>query len=169
MRKQIAVAVLLLASLAAFENKVMASEKTPNEPSSTATHYKKEELYGVWYNSLKDGNSTAIALMILHKDGTALDYLIVDDQKNLQQIVQKSSWSYSSAENLFEQTTHEVSTQNGKSAAVVSYPKEVLRGSVSLVKLGDEVIGIKLKKDDGELIGYRKGNYTMLDAMTRGL
>ena len=117
--------------------------------------------------SLDEENSQGMMLLMLHADGTATDYLMVSDHNNPQTIVQQSSWSYDPERNLFEQTVSEVSIQNGSSAAVVSHPNEVIRASISLAKLGDEVIGIKFKKDDGELTGYFKGSVHMLDAMTR--
>ncbi|WP_226476070.1 hypothetical protein [Pseudomonas sp. MWU16-30323] len=160
MRKHIKAAALLLASFSMLVGAVMANETLP---SSTAVHYEKKELYGVWYINLNEGNSKGVALLVLHENGTATDYLMVSDQK----IIQKSSWSYDAERNLFEQTVSEVSIQNGKSAAVVSHPHEVIRASISLAKLGDEVIGIKFKKDDGELTGYLKGSDRMLDVITQ--
>ncbi|ANF86340.1 hypothetical protein A7J50_2951 [Pseudomonas antarctica] len=142
----------------------MASETLP---SSTAVHYEKKDLYGVWYINLNEGNSKGMALLVLDENGAATDYLMVGDQDTSQKIIQKSSWSYDSERNLFEQTVNEVSLQKGKSAAVVSHPHEVIRASISLTKLGDEVVGIKFKKDDGELTGYLKGSDRMLDMITR--
>lgn len=142
----------------------MASDTSPG---STAAHYEKTDLYGVWYINLNEGNAQGLALLVLKQDGTATDYLMVGDQDTSQKIIQKSTWSYDSERNLFEQTVNEVSLQKGKSAAVVSRPHEVIGASISLTKLGNEVIGIKFKRDDGELTGYLKGSERMLDEIAR--
>lgn len=157
-----AVAALLLVALLIPVNTVMASETLP---SSTAIH--KTDLYGVWYINLNEENSQGMALLVLDAKGAATDYLIVGDHDTSQKIIQKSSWSYDAERNLFEQTVTEVSIQKGESAPVVSHPHEVIRASISLAKLGDEVIGIKFKRDDGELTGYLKGTERMLDEITK--
>jgi hypothetical protein len=167
MKNYIAAAAMLLASLTIPVAAVTASEIMPSEPGSTVAHYEKKDLYGVWYSTLNEGNSQGMALLVLLENGTATDYLILSDPDTSQKIIQKSSWSYDAERNLFEQTVNEVSFQNGKSAAVVTHPHEVIRASISLEKLGDEVIGIKFRKDDGELTGYFKGSDRMLDVITR--
>lgn len=106
-----------------------------------------------------------MALQVLHENGTATDYLFLSDPDTSQKIIQKSTWAYDAERNVFEQTVNEVSVQKGKSPAVVTHPHEVIRASISLEKLGDEIVGIKFKKDDGELTGYLKGSDRMLDEM----
>lgn len=108
-----------------------------------------------------------MALLVLDQDGTATDYLMVGDQETSQKIIQKSTWSYDAERNLFEQTVNEVSLQKGKSAAVVSHPHEVINASISLTKLGNDVIGIKFIRDNGELTDYLKGSQRMLDEIAR--
>lgn len=39
--------------------------------------------------------------------------------------------------------------------------------SLSLEKLGDEVIGVKVKRDNGEVTGYLEGSARMLDILKR--
>lgn len=164
MRKHIKAVALLLVALSMPVGAVMASETLP---SSTAAHYEKTDLYGVWYINLNEGNSKGVALLVLNQDGTATDYLMVVDQETSQKIIQKSTWSYDAERNLFEQTVNEVSLQKGKSAAVVSHPHEVINASISLTKLGNDVIGIKFKRDNGELTDYLKGSERMLDEIAR--
>lgn len=106
-----------------------------------------------------------MALLVLDPAGTATDVLMLKSQGTLEKIVQKSSWSYDAERNVFEQTVTEISTEKDTSVAVVTHPHETIRASISLVKLGDDVIGIKFTKDNGEVMGYRKVGDAMREAL----
>lgn len=140
------IAATLLCSLTMPTGAVMASQPSPSEPNSAAVRYEKEDLYGVWYSTLDEGDSRAMMLLVLKDDGTATDYLVINAQNHSQRIVQQSTWSYDPERNLFEQIVNDVSVTSDNSPAVISHPQEVIRASVSAVKLGDEVIGIKFKR-----------------------
>ncbi|MDZ5605459.1 hypothetical protein SJI00_22040 [Pseudomonas sp. RP23018S] len=125
----------------------------------------KKDLYGAWHTHVDDAASNGMALLVLDPAGTATDVLMLKSQGTLEKIVQKSSWSYDAERNLFEQTVTEISTEKATSVAVVTHPHETIRASISLVKLGDDVIGIKFTKDNGEVMGYRKVGDAMREAL----
>lgn len=165
MRKYITVAIALLAPLVLTACSTTGSGKPPSETAVKTANYQKSDLYGLWYSNADDGTSQALALLLLKADGSATDFLIVSDKNSMQKIVQQSSWSYDAERNVFEQTVSEVSTQNGKAPATVTHPHEVIRASVELVKLDNKVMGIKFKREDGEVTGYLKGSAAMLEKL----
>ena len=167
MSKYLNLAVALLAPLAIAACTTTGAGKPPSETQITSPKYSKSDLYGLWYSNADDGTSQALALLLLKVDGSATDFLIVSDKNSLQKIVQQSSWSYDAERNVFEQTVSEVSVQNGKAPATVTHPDEVIRASVELVKLDDKVMGIKFKRQDGEVTSYLKGSAAMLEKLKR--
>ncbi len=166
MRKYLNLAVALLAPLVVAACTTTGAG-TPGEDQITSPTYSRSDLYGLWYSNADDGTSQALALLLLKADGSATDFLIVTDKNAMQKIVQQSSWSYDAERNVFEQTVSEVSTQNGKAPATITHPQEVIRASVELVKLDNKVMGIKFKREDGEVTGYLKGSAAMLEKLKR--
>ncbi|MCD9571448.1 hypothetical protein [Pseudomonas protegens] len=167
-KKYIRVAALLLISLGISGQSASGGEKASVDGKFTSTLYEKSDLYGVWFINVNEGASTGIILLVLKDDGTAIDYLVIDDGDTSQKIIQKSSWVYDSERNMFEQNISEVSVQIGNEPSVVSHSHEVIRASIALQKLGGEVIGIKLTRGDGEVTGYFKGGANMLEVIRRG-
>ncbi|AXQ48737.1 MULTISPECIES: hypothetical protein [unclassified Pseudomonas] len=165
MRKYLTVAIALLAPLVLCACSTPGTAKPPSETANTAPRYLKSDLYGVWYSNADDGTSQALALLLLRADGSATDFLILSEKNSMQKIVQQSSWSFDAEHNRFEQTVSEVSIQKGKAPAEVTHPHEVIRASVELVKLDNKVMGIKFKRDDGEVTGYLKGSAAMLEKL----
>jgi len=167
MKKYLNLAVALLAPLVIAACTTTGDGQPTSENRITSPKYTKSDLYGLWYSNADDGTSQALALLLLKVDGSATDFLIVTDKNAMQKIVQQSSWSYDPERNVFEQTVSEVSTQNGKAPAIITHPHEVIRASVELVKLDNKVMGIKFKRQDGEVTGYLKGSAAMLEKLKR--
>ncbi|MEN5304073.1 hypothetical protein [Pseudomonas sp. TWI628] len=167
MRKYLTVTIALLAPLLLSACSTTGTAKAPSETAITTPKYLKSDLYGVWYSNADDGTSQALALLLLKADGSATDFLILSEKNSMQKIVQQSSWSYDAERNVFEQTVSEVSIQKGKAPAAVTHPHEVIRASVELIKLDNKVMGIKFKREDGEVTGYLKGSAAMLEKLKR--
>ncbi|HDS1679667.1 TPA: hypothetical protein QEM39_001159 [Pseudomonas putida] len=167
MRKYLNLAVALLAPLVVAACTTTGAGTPLGEDQITSPTYSRSDLYGLWYSNADDGTSQALALLLLKADGSATDFLIVTEKNAMQKIVQQSSWSYDAERNVFEQTVSEVSTQNGKAPATITHPQEVIRASVELVKLDNKVMGIKFKREDGEVTGYLKGSAAMLEKLKR--
>ncbi|MDI9780958.1 hypothetical protein QM325_24695 [Pseudomonas putida] len=165
MRKYLTVAIALLASLMLSACSTPGTANPPSTPASTAPRYLKSDLYGVWYSNADNGTSQVLSLLLLRADGSATDFLILSEKNSMQKIVQQSSWTFDAEHNRFEQTVSEVSIQNGKAPAEVTHPHEVIRASVELVKLDNKVMGIKFKREDGEVTGYLKGSAAMLEKL----
>ncbi|PVZ43707.1 hypothetical protein [Pseudomonas sp. CC120222-01a] len=165
MKKYLTLAIALLAPLLLSACSTTGTAKPPSETAITTPKYLKSDLYGLWYSNADDGTSQALALLLLKADGSAADFLILNEKDSMQKIVQQSSWSYDAERNVFEQTVNEVSIQKGKAAAEVTHPHEVIRASVELVKLDNKVIGIKFKREDGEVTSYLKGSAAMLEKL----
>ena len=167
MRKYLTVAIALLAPLLLSACSTTGTATPPSETAITTPKYLKSDLYGLWYSNADDGTSQALALLLLKADGSATDFLLLSEKNSMQKIVQQSSWSYDAERNVFEQTVSEVSIQKGKTPAEVTHPHEVIRASVELVKLDNKVIGIKFKREDGEVTSYLKGSAAMLEKLKR--
>ncbi|UTL89297.1 hypothetical protein [Pseudomonas fluorescens] len=165
MRKYLTVAIALLASLMLSACSTPGTANPPSTPASTAPSYLKSDLYGVWYSNADNGTSQVLSLLLLRADGSATDFLILSEKNSMQKIVQQSSWTFDAEHNRFEQTVSEVSIQKGKAPAQVTHPHEVIRASVELVKLDNKVMGIKFKREDGEVTGYLKGSAAMLEKL----
>lgn len=158
-------AIALLAPLVLCACSTTGTANPPGETTITTPKYLKSDLYGVWYSNADDGTSQALSLLLLKADGSATDFLILNEKDSMQKFVQQSSWSYDPERNVFEQTVSEVSIQKGKAPTEVTHPHEVIRASVELVKLNNKVMGIKFKREDGEVTGYLKGSPAMLEKL----
>lgn len=167
MKKYLTVAIALLAPMLISACSTTGTANPPSETTVTTPKYLKSDLYGVWYSNADDGTSQALSLLLLKPDGSATDFLILNENNSMQKFIQQSSWSYDAERNLFEQTVSEVSIQKGKAPAEVTHPHEVIRASVELVKLDNKVMGIKFKREDGEVTGYLKGSPAMLEKLKR--
>ncbi|MFJ4066251.1 hypothetical protein ACIPW4_13245 [Pseudomonas sp. NPDC089996] len=165
MKKYLTLAIALLAPLVLTACSTTGAGKPPSETAIATANYQKSDLYGLWYFNADDGTSQVLSLLLLKADGSATDFLIVSDKSSMQKVVQQSAWSYDGNRNVFEQTISEVSIQKGKAPATVTHPHEVIRASVELVRLDNKVMGIKFKREDGEVTSYLKGSAAMLEKL----
>lgn len=136
-----------------------------NTPQINITKYKKSDLYGLWYISSNEKDASGVIFIYVNKDGTAIDAMFGENAGEAIKVKQRSSWTYDEEENIFKQDIKEISIQVGNENPEISHPNEIITSSIEIIKLGDEIMGIKFIANDGKVTGY----YKVTDEMYKSL
>ncbi|GAA5101816.1 hypothetical protein [Wohlfahrtiimonas larvae] len=103
----------------------------------------KSDLYGVWAYSAKNEEAELLNLTALKPSNEGLDILIAKDDKDSFKVRQNFTWDFNEETQMFSQVAHKITYfVNGKEESSEN-PKESSTSKIELLKLGEEVIGIK--------------------------